>query len=135
MIRFVITAALLAAALGMVLVGVVGVFRFRFVLNRMHAASILDTFGIVLVTAALLVEQGLRAADWKLLLLVVMLGVVAMAVHEVRSLMKIGREMREESEAEMHERLMREAIDKEKARLAAAHYQPEETASEKEEQP
>ncbi len=75
------------------------------------------------------------AGTRKLLLLVVMLGVVAMAVHEVRSLMKIGREMREESEAEMHERLMREAIDKEKARLAAAHYQPEETASEKEEQP
>ena len=75
------------------------------------------------------------AGTRKLLLLVVMLGVVAMAVHEVRSLMKIGREMREQSEAEMHERLMREAIDKEKARLAAAHYQPEETASEKEEQP
>ena len=75
MIRFVITAALLAAALGMVLVALVGVFRFRFVLNRMHAASMLDTFGMVLVTAAILVEQGLRTADWKLLLIVALLWI------------------------------------------------------------
>ena len=79
----------------------------------------------------------------KLLLLVVMLGVVAMAFHEVRSLMKIGKEVRAESEEERqeeHERLMREAIEKEKARLAAEGYRPEqkpeeETTEEKEEQP
>ena len=65
------------------------------------------------------------AGTKKLLLLAVMLGVLAMAVHEVRSLMRIGREMREESAEEEHERLMREAIEKEKARLAAEHYHPE----------
>ncbi|MBP0973800.1 MAG: signal peptidase I [Oscillospiraceae bacterium] len=55
----------------------------------------------------------------KLLLLVVMLGVLAVAFYEVRSLMKIGKEMRAEADEEEREKLIREAIEKEKARLAA----------------
>ena len=55
----------------------------------------------------------------KLLLLVVMLGVLAIAFYEVRSLMKIGKEMRTEADEEEREKLIREAIEKEKARLAA----------------
>ena len=55
----------------------------------------------------------------KLLLLVVMLGVLAVAFYEVRSLMKIGKKMRTEADEEEREKLIREAIEKEKARLAA----------------
>ncbi len=55
----------------------------------------------------------------KMLLLVVMLGILAVAFYEVRSLMKIGKEIHRESEEEEREKLIREAIEKEKARLAA----------------
>lgn len=60
----------------------------------------------------------------KLLLLVVMLGVLATAFYEVRSLMKIGKEIHAEADEEEREKLIREAIEKEKARLAAEAWQP-----------
>lgn len=74
-VRFALVAALLAAALGVVLLALLGVFRFRFVLNRMHAASMLDTAGMLLVTAAVFVAHGLHVADWKLLLLLLLLWI------------------------------------------------------------
>lgn len=74
-VRFALVAALLAGALGVVLLALLGVFRFRFVLNRMHAASMLDTAGMLLVTAAVFVAHGLDVADWKLLLLLLLLWI------------------------------------------------------------
>ena len=74
-IRFALVAALIAGALVLVLLALTGVFRFRFVLNRMHAAALLDTSAVLLVTLDVFVAHGLAAADWKLLLLVLVLWV------------------------------------------------------------
>lgn len=61
----------------------------------------------------------------KPVLLIVMLAMSMTAFYEVRSVMRVGREIRDENEEERYERLMREAIEKEKERLAAEHYQPD----------
>ena len=71
-LRFILTAVLLTGSLTMVLLAQIGVFRFRFVLNRMHTASLIDTCGVLLTVLAALVSMGLRAAGWKLLLLVLL---------------------------------------------------------------
>ena len=44
-IRFGISAALTLAGLFVLVTGVVGVFRFRYALSRIHAAALLDTLG------------------------------------------------------------------------------------------
>ncbi|MDD6041044.1 MAG: monovalent cation/H(+) antiporter subunit G [Clostridia bacterium] len=55
-IRFVLTAALLAAGLFLLITGVVAQYRFKYVLNRMHGASMGDSLGLFLVVAALCIS-------------------------------------------------------------------------------
>ena len=52
-IRFGLTAVLVAAGLFLMISAVVAQYRFRYVLNRMHAASMSDSLGLLLVVAAL----------------------------------------------------------------------------------
>ena len=55
-IRFVLTAALLAAGLFLLITGVVAQYRFKYVLNRMHGASMGDSLGLFLVVVALCIS-------------------------------------------------------------------------------
>ena len=72
-IQFIVGAAMIAAGAGVLALSVFGVFRFRFVLNRMHAAALGDTLGILLVLGGLIVLSGFTALSLKLLLTIVML--------------------------------------------------------------
>ena len=45
-LRFLAGAALLLMGLGIFVIEMIGVFRFHYVLNRMHAAAMGDTLGI-----------------------------------------------------------------------------------------
>ena len=57
-IRFALTAVLLLGGLFILLSGVVGQYRFRYVLNRMHAASMGDSLGLMLVMLGLCISQN-----------------------------------------------------------------------------
>ena len=72
-VRFVISAVLMAAALATLVTGVLGVFRFRYVLNRMHAAAVNDTLGILLAVLSLIVAWGFTWTSLKLVLIVIVL--------------------------------------------------------------
>ena len=50
--------------------GVVGVFRFKYALNRLHAAAILDTVGILLMLLGVAVATGFNLTSIKLLVVV-----------------------------------------------------------------
>ncbi len=52
-LKFALVAALLASGLFILASGVLGVYKFKFVLNRMHAAAMGDTLGLLLSLAAL----------------------------------------------------------------------------------
>ena len=54
------------------LTAMVGLFRFDFTLNRLHAASIADTLGLSLLVLAVMLAVGLRPVLWKLLLMVIL---------------------------------------------------------------
>lgn len=60
-VRFILCASLAGLGVLMIYLGLFGVFRFRFVLNRMHAAAIVDTLGALLLLAALAVGTGTAA--------------------------------------------------------------------------
>ena len=55
-IRFFLTAACLVCGLFLMITGVIGQFRFRYVLNRMHAASMGDSLGLLMVIAGLCIS-------------------------------------------------------------------------------
>ena len=57
-LRFAVTALLLCAGLFVLAVGLIGQFRFQYVLNRMHAASMGDSLGMLLVLTGLCISQN-----------------------------------------------------------------------------
>lgn len=71
-IRFGCVAALLLAGLFAMCAGVLGSYRLKFVLNRMHAAGMLDTAGLCLCTLGLVVALGFGVTSAKLILAVLM---------------------------------------------------------------
>lgn len=70
-IRFWIVAVILMAGILCFALEVVGVFRFGYVLNRMHAVGIGDTMGLLCVVLSLMIASGWDAVTLKLLLLIV----------------------------------------------------------------
>ena len=71
-LRFALAAVLMLCGLAVIVSSVVGVYRFRYVLNRMHAAALGDTLGILLVVLGLMVISGFQFTTLKLLLLVLL---------------------------------------------------------------
>ncbi len=72
-IQFIVGAALILAGLVIFILSVIGVYRFKYVLNRMHAAAMGDTLGLLLVLAGLIVFSGFKFLSLKLLLIILML--------------------------------------------------------------
>ena len=76
-IRFVITALFLFAGLFVLAVGLIGQFRFRYTLNRMHAASMGDSLGLLLIVIGLCVSCNDGWMILKMLLMVILLWVTS----------------------------------------------------------
>ena len=70
LVRFIPAAILITAGIAVMAVGACGVFRIRYVLNRMHAAAMGDSLGLPLVTLGLIILFGWSMASLKLLLIV-----------------------------------------------------------------
>lgn len=64
---------LITLGLFAMLTAVVGMFRFDYALDRMHAAALADTLGAAFLAAGCIVLRGLSAATGKYLLLVIFL--------------------------------------------------------------
>lgn len=70
-IRFILTAIFLAGGLFCFAMAVIGVNRFGFAMNRIHAAGIGDTLGLFLVVVGLCISSSAVMDMFKLGLLVV----------------------------------------------------------------
>lgn len=69
-IRFVVSAALLLTGLVFMILAVFGVNRFNRALNRMHAAAMGDTLGILFVIMGLITMRGFSMDSLKLFLVI-----------------------------------------------------------------
>ena len=74
-LRFGAVAFLILSGLFALFITTVGIFRFDYVLNRIHVAAKCDTMGILLVLGALMLYMGFGWATLKLLLLIVFLWI------------------------------------------------------------
>ncbi len=72
-IRLIIGSAFLAVGMVFFFTELFGVFHFKYVLNRMHAAAMGDTLGISLCLIGLMVFSGLNFTTLKMLLVIVFL--------------------------------------------------------------
>lgn len=56
--QFILSACFIGIGLIIIILSVLGVYRFRFVLNRMHAAAMGDTLGILFTILGLMTANG-----------------------------------------------------------------------------
>ena len=71
MFKAVTAIVLISVGAVFMLISVIGVFRMKFVLNRMHSAALADTCGILFIIAGLMVLSGFTFMSLKLLLILV----------------------------------------------------------------
>ena len=74
-VRFILSAALMVTGIVSILLSVLGVFKFRFVLNRMHCAAITDTMGALCILLSLAVAAGGFADVVKLAIILCLLWI------------------------------------------------------------
>lgn len=72
-IRFILGAAFILCGLLVFLIEMLGVFRFKYVLNRMHAAALGDTLGIGCSMTGLMIISGFNFTSLKLFCVIVFL--------------------------------------------------------------
>ena len=72
-LRFLLAAALILGGLIVAVISVYGNYKFKFVLNRMHAAAMNDTLGILFVLLGLMVLKGMTMISLKFLLIILFL--------------------------------------------------------------
>ena len=82
-IRFLLGLAFLLGGLTIFVIELIGVFRFRYVLNRMHAAALGDTLGISLSMVGLMTISGFNYTSLKMLLVVIFLWFASPAASHV----------------------------------------------------
>lgn len=69
-VRFIIGGSCIVFGLIVACVATIGVYKFHFVLNRMHAAAMNDTLAILLVLLGLIVLNGLNFTSLKLFIII-----------------------------------------------------------------
>ena len=89
-LRFCIIAICLIAAVIIEIIAVFGVFKYKFVLNRMHSAAIGDTLALSLVTIALIVANGFSMFSLKMILVLGFLWLASAISSHVISRMEIS---------------------------------------------
>ena len=72
-IRFLAGVGLLLVGMGIFVVQLAGVFKFKYVLNRMHAAAMGDTLGIGVSLTGLMILSGFNFTSLKMALIIVFL--------------------------------------------------------------
>lgn len=76
-IQFILGALFLLAGLVFYVIQFIGVFRFKYVLNRMHAAAIGDTLGADLMLVGTIILFGFSMASLKILFVIAFLWMTA----------------------------------------------------------
>lgn len=99
-IRFVLGTAFLLGGLFSMVTAVVGNFRFKDVLPRMHAAGIGDTLGIFLIFAGITILCGVSAFTLKLLAVLVLLWISSPTLSHLIMKMVWGKKDERKENAE-----------------------------------
>lgn len=72
-LRLILAALFLCVGVLCVLTAMIGVFRFRYALNRLHCAAVVDTLAVLLILAGLMLAAGSLEYLPKLALLLILL--------------------------------------------------------------
>lgn len=103
-IRDVIGVFFLLFGLFVFFTAVLGLFRFRYVLNRMHAAAVGDTLGIFCILIGLFLLHGFTMASFKTLLILLFLWLTSPVASHLIAEMEVTTIQDVKTECEVDER-------------------------------
>lgn len=72
-IRYLIAAVLMLIGVGIACIATFGLFKFKYVLNRMHAAAMCDTLALMICLLGVAVIFGISFVTLKLVLIIIFL--------------------------------------------------------------
>ncbi len=70
LVVFFIAAVLITLGILILVIGVIGIFRIKYVLNRLHSAAMLDSLGLFLIALGVMVIKGFSYDSAKLLVMI-----------------------------------------------------------------
>ena len=76
-LQFILSTIFIAVGVLMIVLSVLGVYRFRFVLNRMHAAAMGDTLGILFIILGLMIANGFNLVLVKFLCIIAFMWIAS----------------------------------------------------------
>ena len=104
-VQFTFSAISIFLGLVSIVIGVFGSLRFKFILNRMHAAAIIDTMGIFLICLGCAIANGFDSTSIKILSVAIFLWFTSpIASHLISKLEFItDKDIAEEIENDLSE--------------------------------
>ena len=72
-LKYLISMILILSGVGIACIATVGIFKFKYVLNRMHAAAMCDTLALMISLLGVAVIYGVSFTTLKLLLIICVL--------------------------------------------------------------
>ena len=94
--RFIVAAVLIAAGLFIFAVATVGVFKFKYVLNRMHIAAQSDTLGLMLVLSGIAVLTGFTFTTLKIVVIIVLFWMTGPVASHMLAKMEIDSQEKDD---------------------------------------
>ena len=94
---FALVAIFVLSSLFMIFCGILGVYRMKYVLNRMNAAALIDTLALLFMNVGLIIANGFTFTSLKLFLIVLVMWLTSpISGHLISKLEYITNEKIEE---------------------------------------
>ena len=88
-VKFIIVAGFLVTGLALMILEIIGVFKFDYVLNRMHCAAMGDTLGLMACLLALLFITGFSFTTAKIILVIACLWITSPVASHLISRLEV----------------------------------------------
>ena len=102
-VRFIIAAILIMIGILIMVIQTFGVFRLKYALNRMHAAAMGDSLGIMMVILGMMVIYGFSCASLKLLTVLIVFWFASPVCSHLLAKLEVSTNEQIEEECEVPE--------------------------------
>ena len=102
-IRFIFAAIFLLSGVLCMASAVLGMYRFKFVLNRMHTAATADTFGLLLCMIGLIIWKGFGFEAMKMIIIIGFFWISGPVSSHLIARMEVSTNEKLEEECEVKE--------------------------------
>ena len=100
-IRFIIAAVLIMTGIMIMMIQTFGVFKLKYVLNRMHAAAMGDSMGMLMIILGMIVIYGISLASLKLLTILVLFWFASPVCSHLLAKLEVSTNEQIEEECEV----------------------------------